>query len=67
MLDLPEDLCFFINDRLLLGTVSHEYLCYAYPPTDEIEKKFMKLGNWVKVDYCESEHIQLEPVGFKKL
>ena len=26
----PEDICFFRNNRLILGSVSHEQMCYLY-------------------------------------
>lgn len=32
----------YIFKKLLLGTVSHEYICYCYPPTDDINKYFKK-------------------------
>jgi hypothetical protein len=29
-----EDICFFSNGKLILGTVQHEYICRAFPPDD---------------------------------
>ncbi|WP_310602727.1 hypothetical protein [Anaerosporobacter sp.] len=58
--NLPEDMCFFIGDKLLLGTVSHEKICYVYPPTQEIAERFMELGEWEEVECIEEEHICLE-------
>lgn len=34
-----EDLCFFSNGKLILGTVSHEYICHIYPPSGEIKQR----------------------------
>lgn len=55
-----EDLCFFIDKKLLLGTVSHEYICYCYPPTDDINKHFKKICNWKKTDDDLNELISYE-------
>jgi len=44
--DLPEDICFFIEDKLFLGTVSHENICDVYVPSEEIKKQLLKLGEW---------------------
>lgn len=58
--NLPEDLCFFSNNKLLLGTVSHESICYAYPYSEEINSEFKKLGSWEEMDYSSEEHIIIE-------
>nr|WP_294492423.1 hypothetical protein [uncultured Anaerosporobacter sp.] len=58
--NLPEDLCFFTGNKLLLGTVSHEDICYVYPPTKEIASQFIKLGNWEEKNYLPDEHIHIE-------
>ena len=29
-----EDVCFFKNEKLILGTVSHERICLVFPPLD---------------------------------
>lgn len=58
--NLPEDLCFFTDSKLLLGTVSHEEICYVYPPTKEIANQFIKLGNWEEKSYIPEEHIHIE-------
>ena len=42
----PEDICFFIENRLFLGTVSHEEICFAFPPSDDIYNKIMVTGDW---------------------
>lgn len=57
--NLPVDLCFFIGTVLLLGTVSHENICYVYPPTQDIADQFLKLGNWSAESYFPAEQISL--------
>lgn len=44
-----EDLCFFTDTILLLGTVSHEYLCYVNPINETVGQKIITMGNWT---YC---------------
>jgi hypothetical protein len=57
--NLPEDLCFFMQNELLLGTISHEGICYAYPPSEQISDSLKKLGDWQEVDYIKEEHITI--------
>ena len=45
---LYSDLCFFRNNRLLLGTVSHKEMAYVYPPGDEFLIDLLNAGRWVK-------------------
>ena len=45
-----EDLCFFLNKKLLLGTVTHEYICYFYPLTEAIKERFKGLCDWQEVE-----------------
>lgn len=47
---LPEDLCFFYKNKLVLGTSSHEEFCLACPMDKEMEKNFYKFGYWRVVD-----------------
>lgn len=55
-----EDLCFFRNGRLLLGTVSHERICVAYPEDDELAQRFRDaISGWGESDDLEQEHIRL--------
>lgn len=51
---LLEDLCFFIENKLLLGTVSHEAICHVYPLTKEFGNQFMRLGVWEE-DFLEEK------------
>lgn len=53
--NLPEDLCFFKDNQLLLGTVSHAWICFAYPPTDIIADQFKPLGKWKEGDFSEEQ------------
>lgn len=53
-----EDLCFYRNGRLLLGTVSHEYMCSIYPPVSSegtpdpaFMEELQKVGYWKKCVY----------------
>ena len=56
---LPEDLCFFIENSMFLGTVSHESICFAYPPSEKVGDALKEVGDWREVDYLEEEHIKL--------
>ena len=38
-----EDLCFFSNDQLVLGTVTHEDICCIDPPNDDLKKAFYEI------------------------
>lgn len=54
-----EDLCFFQNGRLILGTVSHEYICHAYPQDEEFDVRLRALGPWNEEAYRGEEHLWL--------
>lgn len=41
-----EDLCFFSQESLFVGTVSHEFLLGVFPPNREFETFMKKLGDW---------------------
>ena len=43
---LPEDLCFFSQGRLWLGTASHEYHASAYPRSRGEAELLLSLGPW---------------------
>lgn len=58
--ELPEDLCFFKNNRLLLGTVTHEDICYAYPDTREFADFLKQIGNWRELPDNYEEMITLD-------
>ena len=44
--DLPEDICFFSGGKLFMGTVSHEGICYVYPPSQETAHRFQEICRW---------------------
>ena len=56
-----EDLCFFRNGKLLLGTLSHEYMCGAYPEDDEaLAQRFRDaLPGWEEPGRFADEQITL--------
>ncbi|HEY8361987.1 MAG TPA: hypothetical protein VIK77_03770 [Tissierellaceae bacterium] len=58
--DLPEDLCFFLNKKLFLGTVTHGFICTAYPFSEKIYKDLLELGKWKTVKYSDEEQIMLD-------
>lgn len=43
---MPEDICFFWNDRLWLGTVSHEDWCTVFPQNLQMEESLRQFGTW---------------------
>ncbi|TYQ16478.1 UNVERIFIED_CONTAM: hypothetical protein Cloal_3019 [Acetivibrio alkalicellulosi] len=55
----PEDLCFFIGNKLFVGTVSHEDICYAYPFSEAIKKEIMSLAEWNTIEFDYREQIVL--------
>lgn len=56
---VPEDLCFFYENKLLLGTVSHENICYAYPYSEQIMVEFEKLGDWERIPFSDEEQVTI--------
>ena len=46
LIPMGEDLCFFKNSELFMGTVSHEWMCGVYPLTDEMSQKLQMYGKW---------------------
>jgi hypothetical protein len=54
-----EDLCFFSDDKLILGTVSHEYICQAYPSDDSFKLKLFEVYNHWKAGNDFAEQIRL--------
>lgn len=41
-----EDLCFFSDGQLFIGSISHEYMLWAYPPNEEIELQLKQIADW---------------------
>ena len=54
---VPEDLCFFKEGKLVLGSVSHENICYVYD--EELAKKLQGCGKWEDIPEEENERIYL--------
>ncbi len=56
-----EDICFFRNGKLLLGTVSHEHICAAYPEDDKALAQRFKdaVPGWEESDRYAKEQITL--------
>ncbi|MBR0434784.1 MAG: hypothetical protein IJK13_02115 [Lachnospiraceae bacterium] len=52
-----EDLCFFRDRKLFLGTVSHERICFLYPVDDEMTLAFKRICDWEEVDDISAEQI----------
>lgn len=44
--DFLHDLCFFKNNTLLLGTISHEDMCHFFPFDEGVQTQFLSLGKW---------------------
>ena len=57
--DKPEDLCFFQNGRLMVGSVSHERICFLYPQTNEWMALTELCGTWKEAPNETEEQIQL--------
>lgn len=54
-----EDLCFFSNDKLFLGTVSHEHICEVFPPDSIVKSELLSIfPHWKEVD-DSTEQIKL--------
>jgi len=57
--ELPEDVSFFRQNKLFMGTVMHEGMCYVYPPTEESAAEFMQICKWDTVKAKPAEQIIL--------
>ena len=54
-----EDICFFQNGKLFFGTVSHENICFVYPPNNQFYDTLTKICSWDIVDDVTDEQITL--------
>lgn len=54
-----EDLCFFSKDKLILGTVSHEYICEVFPPDDAFKNDLLNIYAHWKETTDSTEQIKL--------
>lgn len=43
-----EDLCIFSKDRLIMGTVSHEFMLAVDPLNDHFRQNLSKFGRWTE-------------------
>lgn len=41
-----EDICFFKEKKLFVGSISHEFMLYVYPPSEDFEREMKELGIW---------------------
>jgi len=57
-----EDICFFKNKKLFLGTVSHEYICSLYTDDidDENKSKLLSLAKWKEKKDRKEEQIIID-------
>ena len=56
---LGEDLCFFKDNKLFMGTVSHERICGVYSLTEEMSQKLQRYGTWGRSAYDDINRISL--------
>lgn len=59
-LEIAEDVCFFSKRKLFMGTVTHENICYVYPPNDESQLSFQRILTWETTDDDKREQIIYE-------
>lgn len=57
-----EYLCVFTEKSFILGTVTHEEMCYFYPPNEKVEREILTLGSWKYRDYDSSPQIDFEEI-----
>lgn len=58
-----EDLCFFSQNRLFLGTVTHEELCYIYPPDKQFESFIRGNSYWIAEVDSYKQQVNLSQYG----
>jgi len=56
----PQDLCFFVGNKLFVGTVSHEDICNVYPFSEQVKKELLLLTKWNLVEDRKEEQIMLD-------
>ncbi|MHC1722049.1 MAG: hypothetical protein AB9836_02455 [Aminipila sp.] len=54
------DICFFYNNEIVLGTVSHERICNLYPTTQKMLEEFLEWGNWQEIEFLGEEFVKLQ-------
>ena len=56
IVNVPEDLCFFKNEKLVLGTVSHDRIASVFETVDISMEYIKTLGEWENAIFeCEKE------------
>ena len=53
------DLCFFREDQLFLGTISHEHMAYIYSPFEDIWIDLLNAGHWIEPYYPSPSQLRL--------
>lgn len=62
-----EDLCIFGEDKLIMGTVSHEMICNVYPPDENFRTQLMSdYGYWRYRDDDREQICLSDYITFKK-
>lgn len=62
-----EDLCFFRENKLIMGTVSHEKMCSVYPTDEDFSSRLLQcFGHWMfrnddGEQICLSDYTRLQP------
>ena len=57
-----EDICFFRGGTLMLGSVTHESICHAYPSDEETEAALYDCYSGWKRDEDDCEQISLKEI-----
>lgn len=55
----PEDICFFKNKKLVVGSSTHERICYVYSNNEGFLRNIEKLGKWEILPDAIEEQIVL--------
>lgn len=53
----PEDICFFKGEKLIVGSSTHEKICYVYENDIEFLQKIIDCGNWKSMPDNKQEQI----------
>ena len=62
-----EDLCVFGENKLIMGTVSHELICNVYPPDENFLTRLMSdCGPWTYSDNDREQICLSDYITFKK-
>ena len=62
-LNKPEDVCFFADGKLLMGTVLHEKICFVYEENESFVSLLKQAGQWeYQIDKAD-EQIVIHRIG----